>query len=47
MEKPNHPRDKDPVIAYQVWGDERQAARLFGLRVNHGQKADQTGEISL
>ena len=44
---PSDPRDNSSVITGQDWIDGRQAARLLGLRADHGQEADQTGEVSL
>ena len=44
---PGEPGDNGAVIAGQGWGDGCQAARLLGLRADHGQEADQAGEVSL
>jgi len=47
LESPSDPRDNGAVITGQDWIDGWQAARLLGLRADHGQEADQAGEVSL
>jgi magnesium-transporting ATPase (P-type) len=47
LENPSDPRDNGAVITGQDWIDGWQAARLLGLRADHGQEADQAGEVSL
>ena len=44
---PGHSRDNGSVIAGQAWFNERQAARLLGIRAEDDQEADQPGEVSL
>ncbi len=44
--KPRHSLDNGAVIADQAWVDRWQATRFCGLRVDHGQEADQAGEVS-
>ena len=46
LENLGHPRHNGSVIAGQDWGNVRQATWLLGLRADHGQEADQTGEGS-
>ena len=46
LENRSDSRDNDPVNAGQDWSDGWQAARLLGLRADHGQEADQAGEVS-